>query len=196
MKETMEAKQTEVAIQGAAKETLSDRLRSLIGNRSARAAAQEWGLSFSTLNNYLNRGTEPSFGVAARIAEHEGVSIEWLAFGGELNSKTNSKTTSEEVVNSIPPSTDILDPARYAWLMVYESLDKEEVEALLRLIHKRGVDGILNAKAAEDIAAQDFLQLSEADQQRVLRLAKQLREGVTEDDQENELTHPTHKQAG
>lgn len=191
----MDAKQTEVAIQGSGKETLSERLRSLIGNRSARAAAQEWGLSFSTLNNYLNRGTEPSFSVAARIAEHEGVSIEWLAFGGELNSNMKGVIAKNEDTNSIS-SSDMQDPARYAWLMVYESLDKKEVEALLRLIHKKGVDSILNTKALDNMAAHDFLQLSETDQQRVLRLAQQIKEGASEDNLENELTHPTHKQAG
>jgi len=50
---------------------LADRLRTLIGSRSTRAAAKAWDLSYSTLNNYLNRGTEPSLSVARQIAERE-----------------------------------------------------------------------------------------------------------------------------
>ncbi|SQD03496.1 repressor protein [Escherichia coli] len=48
------------------KESIPERLRELIGKRSVRAAAKDWGLSFSTLNNYLTRGTEPSLSVLGR----------------------------------------------------------------------------------------------------------------------------------
>lgn len=61
--------------------SLAERLRYLIGRRSTRAAAKAWQLSYSTLNNYITRGTEPSLSVAAKIAELEGVTIEWLAWG-------------------------------------------------------------------------------------------------------------------
>jgi hypothetical protein len=67
-----------LSLPGDSKESISDRLRELIGNRSVRAAAKDWGLSFSTLNNYLTRGTEPSLSVALQIATVEGVTIEWI----------------------------------------------------------------------------------------------------------------------
>ena len=191
----MSEKETEVAIPFEGKETLSERLRVLIGKRSARAAAKDWGLSFSTLNNYLNRGTEPSFSVAVRIAELEGVSIEWLAFGGEMSSQRSQEATNKTGVNSISPLA-VDDVAKFAWLMVYESLDREDTEALLRLIHREGVKRILNTAITDGLEVQDFLNLSDADKERVLRLAKQIKEGASEDNQENELTHPTHKQAG
>ncbi|EOZ4638884.1 helix-turn-helix domain-containing protein [Enterobacter cloacae] len=192
----MTGKETKVAIPEDGKETLSERLRSLIGKRSARNAAKDWGLSFSTLNNYLNRGTEPSFSVAARIAELEGVSIEWLAFGGDLSSREERNVVENTQANSIEHLASVNDAAKFAWLMVYDSLEKEETEALLRLIHREGVKSILNTPRTGDPDTQDFLNLSDTERQRVLRLAKQIREGASEDTQENELTHPTHKQAG
>lgn len=191
----MPVKETKVAIHEDGKETLSERLRSLIGKRSARTAAKDWGLSFSTLNNYLNRGTEPSFSVAVRIAEIEGVSIEWLAFGGKMSSQKGGESLSCPTTNSNEFIVGASDGVKAAWMMVYDSLDKEDTEALLRLIHREGVKGILNAAQTGTLDAQDFMSLSEADRQRVLRLAKQIREGASEENLEIDPAHPTHKQA-
>ncbi|MGC6061313.1 helix-turn-helix domain-containing protein [Enterobacter kobei] len=191
----MPGKETKVVIPEDGKETLSERLRSLIGKRSARTAAKDWGLSFSTLNNYLNRGTEPSFSVAVRIAEIEGVSIEWLAFGGEVSSLKNEGSHNRLQVDSNEFISESSDGAKVAWMMVYDSLEKEDTEALLRLIHREGVKGILNAAQTGTLDAQDFMSLSESDRQRVLRLAQQLREGASEENLEIDPAHPTHKQA-
>ncbi|WP_318357210.1 helix-turn-helix transcriptional regulator [Enterobacter sp.] len=121
---------------------LADRLRTLIGSRSTRAAAKAWDLSYSTLNNYLNRGTEPSLSVARQIAEREGVSVEWLACG---DSKETPIALDEERaqwhVKSQP--APVSDPLEFAWSMVFSSLDMSEKEALLKLIHKEGIQGIL-----------------------------------------------------
>ncbi|CRL44632.1 hypothetical protein SGGMMB4_01831 [Sodalis glossinidius str. 'morsitans'] len=120
-------KESKFAFQEGEKATIATRLRELIGHRSVRAAAQDWGLSFSTLNNYLTRGTEPSLNVAIKISNLESVSVEWLATGANHNCD-----------KKISPST------KNAWLTVLESLDDKEVQALLRTIHKKGVDGIID----------------------------------------------------
>jgi transcriptional regulator with XRE-family HTH domain len=177
-----EQKESELSFQAQAKESIGERLRSLIGARSVRAAADDWGLKFSTLNNYLTRGTEPSLNVAIKIANVEGVSVEWIATGTDKRSVQDPEQ---------PKALD--DPLNYAWQIVYDSLDKNEVEALLRLIHKDGVNGILSAKAVDAALTKDFLLLSDDEQQRVLRLAKQVREGAPSDSEEDDLTHPTHK---
>ena len=44
-------KANEIAFDEGRKESFIKRLKSLVGNRSIRAAAKDWGLSFSTLNN-------------------------------------------------------------------------------------------------------------------------------------------------
>lgn len=74
-------KENKFAFDEVRKESFIQRLKEVIGGRSIRAAAKDWGLSFSTLNNYITRGTEPSFIAMQAIAHAEGISLDWLAFG-------------------------------------------------------------------------------------------------------------------
>lgn len=122
--------------------SLADRLRYLIGSRSTRSAAKAWQLSYSTLNNYITRGTEPSLSVAAKIAELEGVSIEWLAWGDRED--TSVVTHEEPAVYQLKRGNPAQnEPLQIAWMLVFNSLDRHEQEALLKLIHKEGIQGIL-----------------------------------------------------
>ncbi|WP_053014355.1 MULTISPECIES: transcriptional regulator [Xenorhabdus] len=124
------------------KETFKDRLKLLIGKRSVRAAAKDWELSVSTLNNYLNRGTEPTLSVINTISSIENISIDWLANGSR--EVTNSNVTS--VVESV--NTDIskheLVQLKQAWDMVFDSIEPSEASDLLKYIHRNGVVSILN----------------------------------------------------
>ncbi|MGL9772952.1 MAG: hypothetical protein ACR5LG_00725 [Sodalis sp. (in: enterobacteria)] len=83
------------------------RLKQLTGNRSVRAAATEWGLSFSTLHNYLTRGTEPSFTVVQGIVYKKHVSLDWLAFG---SSCTQNEVASTSEIQSINEESLMEDP--------------------------------------------------------------------------------------
>ncbi|HCL5208590.1 TPA: helix-turn-helix domain-containing protein, partial [Salmonella enterica] len=65
------------------KDNFRQRLQSLIGNRSVRAAAKDWGVPVSTLNNYIHKGTEPSFKIVCLISNKEQVSLNWLAYGDD-----------------------------------------------------------------------------------------------------------------
>lgn len=123
-------------------ESLADRLRLLIGNRSTRAAAKSWRLSYSTLNNYLNRGTEPSLSIAAKIAELEGVSVEWLAWG-DRPTQPIPLSLEQNVASYQTQSPVTSDPLQFTWSLIFSSLDQSEQESLLKLIHKEGVKGIL-----------------------------------------------------
>lgn len=60
------------------------RLQMLIGGKSVNAKASEWGVPNATLSAMLKRGTDPSVRNALKIAEAEGVSIEWLLAGTGL----------------------------------------------------------------------------------------------------------------
>ncbi|EDU2969803.1 bacteriophage CI repressor [Salmonella enterica subsp. enterica serovar Manhattan] len=131
----MTRKENALSFQAGEKENLPARLRLLIGSRSARSAAAEWGLSFSTLNNYLNRGTDPSFSVMKIIAIKEDVSLDWLAFGKNELDKVHDK-------HELPPYSSS-DGLEAAWLMVYKTLSKEELEALMGLLLREGTKGIL-----------------------------------------------------
>lgn len=133
-----ERKERELDIDGVGKESISDRLRKLIGERSVRAAAADWGLSFSTLNNYLTRGTEPSLNVAIKIANVERISVEWLATGQD-----GAVSASAGII-----APTLSDPAEYLWKAVYDSLNNDEREALIKLIHRKGIEGILSMSAS------------------------------------------------
>ena len=136
-----------VSLDATLEETLKDRLIALIGDRSVRAAAKDWSMSVSTLNNYLKRGTEPALNVINHIAKIEQVSLDWLANGSDPE-----KTDSENLATfqaQTPTS-----PLRDKWLMILESIDETDAEALIRAIHRKGVEGLLNKEsytAIEDI---------------------------------------------
>ncbi|EGT5658509.1 helix-turn-helix transcriptional regulator [Citrobacter braakii] len=139
-------KTDELDIDGVGKTSIADRLRELIGKRSVRQAAVDWGLSFSTLNNYLTRGTEPSLNVAIKIAKVERVRVEWLATG-------QGQTAADESGNAVDKSDG---PTEDIWSAVYASLTNEERSALIRLIHRKGIEGILSlgeSKPAINVSA-------------------------------------------
>lgn len=78
---------------------VGDRIKTVIGKRSIRQAARDWGLPFATVNNWL-RGAMPALDAIAEISKKEGVSLEWIAYGEE--SKTELAQPSGE------PSTKLI----------------------------------------------------------------------------------------
>lgn len=147
-------KENKFAFDGARKESFSRRLKSLIGERSVRAAAKEWGLSFSTLNNYITRGTEPSFVAMQAIAFAEGISLDWLAFGTD-DSNSNHLGEGQQQVKSTSGNNDSTDKEhlRTAWATAFEFMGEAEAEALLKIIINGGARSII--KLAEHDTALD-----------------------------------------
>lgn len=136
----IEQKKQELSLSDTEKETIPDRLRALIAGRSVRGAAKDWGLSFSTLNNYLTRGTEPSLNVALRIAEVEQVSVEWLA--GHSDSRQGIQ---DGVSTQALPSgnkTKLQEDAYQSIKIIFESLDSDELARLTRLLGRKGADAL------------------------------------------------------
>lgn len=130
---------------------LTNRLLSLIGDRSKREAARVWGINYSTLKNLLTRGSTPKADLLAQIARHEDVSIGWLISGDEMDPK--SSITGEY---EIPDDTEQrhfaheptilssgLTAQQQSWLMLLDALEPEEVQKLLRYFHRKGIDQIL-----------------------------------------------------
>lgn len=152
-------KESKFAFDGQGKESFRDRLEYLIGERSVRVAAKAWGLPVSTINNYLHKGTEPALRVVLTIAEAEQVSLEWLASG--LNKDlwtTNSPAGSEG------------DPLKFTWGMIFDSLDRGDAEALIRLIHKEGAKGILASSNKADNLDSTLLLLPKEEKERLIAL--------------------------
>ncbi|MBG6243479.1 MAG: XRE family transcriptional regulator, partial [Candidatus Symbiopectobacterium sp. Dall1.0] len=79
-----ETKETSLSLQETAKESIRERLEFLLRGRSKSNVARAWGLPFSTLSNYFEKGAMPSLLVAMQIAKAEGVSIDWLVYGSNV----------------------------------------------------------------------------------------------------------------
>ncbi|MCZ5321409.1 XRE family transcriptional regulator [Escherichia coli] len=93
------------------------------------------GNSPSTLNNYIHKGTEPSFKIACLISDKEQVSLNWLAYGKEPNAKEGSLSN-----QTAQPSPDITNE------LVNELLKRastEVKEQLISAICDMGIKGIL-----------------------------------------------------
>ncbi|EPA1831525.1 bacteriophage CI repressor [Escherichia coli] len=117
------------------KESFRERLVKLIGGRSVRTAASDWGIPPSTLNNYIHKGTEPSFKIACLISYKERVSLNWLAYGEELTATANSLSN-----QTAQPSPDITNELANELLKRASTEDKE---LLINAICDMGIKGIL-----------------------------------------------------
>lgn len=153
-KKEMAEKQETLAFTGDSKESLKERLYQLMGRRSVRQAAQDWGLPFSTLNNYLTKGTEPSLKNIQQIANKEQVSLMWIASGetGDL-AKVDGYQAKASVEKAEQPNTSGYQTLQVVW----DNLDKEERSKLVHLLGRKGAD-VLSLLLNED--ALSLLQLS------------------------------------
>nr|WP_241391011.1 hypothetical protein [Serratia proteamaculans]ULG15534.1 transcriptional regulator [Serratia proteamaculans] len=137
-------KQEGVSFQQDEKESFKERLRTLIGSRSVRAAARDWGLSFSTLNNYLTKDTDPALSTIQCIANKEQVSLDWLANGATKEDKP--------VPSMVIPDTN----TQAIWNSILNAMDEEDAASLIKLIHRKGVEGLLSA-AQEPLNAEEAI---------------------------------------
>ncbi|MFX2611938.1 hypothetical protein [Enterobacter mori] len=156
-------KTSELAFEVDRKESFKARLRTIIGQRSIRTAALDWGMSFSTLNNYLSRGTEPPFFVMSLIAHKENVSLEWLAHGiGEVYR--------DQIESNKTPGMRPVEPLEAAWGMIYKSLNSKEVAALISLLMKEGAKGVLALSAKNDDMDRLLTELPADEKERLIAL--------------------------
>ncbi|HBC3385067.1 TPA: helix-turn-helix domain-containing protein [Vibrio parahaemolyticus] len=72
--------------------SINERLKYLSNKRTTRETAKLWGVSVASLNAYINRGSLPSVDKALRIANAEGVSLQWLATGNDERPDYGNKT--------------------------------------------------------------------------------------------------------
>ncbi|KGT95353.1 hypothetical protein NG99_04765 [Erwinia typographi] len=154
-------KESEFSFGDTGKESIADRIRKLIGKRSVRAASQDWGLSFSTLNNYLSRGTEPSLNVATKIASMEGVSVDWLATGENLQAVPMNEAQREG------KSDELL---RTTWMAAFEFMGRTEAEALLKIIINGGARGLIKLADNEASLEEAFMLLPPELKERAIAL--------------------------
>ncbi|EEX0731990.1 putative regulatory protein [Shigella sonnei] len=113
------------------KESIQDRIKQLIGTRSMRQAAMDWGLSYSTLNNYFEKGTTPGLKVVKDICRVENVSLEWLILGTD--------TTQPQKITQT--TTEASEGRDYQTISaIWSSLEPTELEKLSKKLGRKGAD--------------------------------------------------------
>lgn len=118
-----------VAFESTAKETIQDRIKQLFNGRNMRQVAREWGLPYSTLNNYFEKGATPGLNVVANICQKENVTLDWLVFGIESAPINEDEKKDEKI--------------KYAWDTIYDSLTDKELIEFLKIIHMKGIRSII-----------------------------------------------------
>lgn len=164
------------ALLAQGKEPVIERIAQLIRRYPSRsAAARAWGVNVNTLNSYFKNQSIPPVpreNILQRIADNEGVTLEWLQEG-------NGKTPISPIING---DSDNLNE-------MLSFLTPEERHKLAEMLARKGVETILQLLF-------EVAKLSSPELERVIRLAKQVREGVIDGGSENDVTNPAHKQVG
>ncbi|HHI3512753.1 TPA: hypothetical protein ACP48G_003251 [Klebsiella pneumoniae] len=145
------------------KEPIIERVFSLVERYPSRnEAAKAWGVNINTLQNYYKRrdlAPVPRMKLLEVIANHEGVSLEWLVDGiGEppVNTKKEHKKEHEH--------SGLNDPdARLATL--FSILSDEEKQSLFEIVVRKGVDTVLRLSDDRNIK---LLQCNDVDKERLL----------------------------
>lgn len=158
-------KENKFAFDEARKENFIQRLKEVIGGRSIRAAAKDWGLSFSTLNNYITRGTEPSFIAMQAIAHAEGISLDWLAFGiSNPNMNQRIQSASAQSIESVGVANN-----EFANELLRRA-HSEDKEKLINAICDIGIKGILSKlQQPDDQRSQPEREYTREEQEAMLR---------------------------
>ncbi|EFW0539174.1 hypothetical protein OWI81_004001 [Shigella boydii] len=128
-----------------AKEPIVERMAYLIRRYPSRsAAARAWGININTLQSYFKKGNtpEPRESILVRIAESEGVSLEWLKTGNGNPPKI------QESQSSLSQGDQLTEMLSF--------LTSEERESLTNMLARKGVETLLRLLDKE---TQELLQL-------------------------------------
>ncbi|HGY7888878.1 TPA: hypothetical protein ACNTD9_002040, partial [Escherichia coli] len=107
--------------------------------RSRNEAAKAWGININTLQNYYKRkdlSPVPRKTLLEKIAQCEGVSLEWLQTGEGKEPEMNIKRTRDGLV---PPHSDLDDKI----LSLIRFLSDSEKEALFQVLARKGIETLL-----------------------------------------------------
>ncbi len=122
------------------KEPVINRIFKLVDRyRSRNEAAKAWGININTLQNYYKRkdlSPVPRKTLLEKIAQCEGVSLEWLQTGEGKEPEKNAKRTQDGLV---PPHSDLDDKI----LSLIRFLSDSEKEALFQVLARKGIETLL-----------------------------------------------------
>ena len=160
------------------KEPVIERIAQLARKYTSRsAAARAWGINISTLNSYFKSTVSlpmPRENLLQRIADSEGVSLEWLKFGEDKSPKTPSEFGNEINPDDLMKMLSFLTP-----------IERQDLAVILA---RKGVDTMVHVLMA-------LSDLTPSELERVIRLSQQIREGASDDSEEHDLTNPTNQSA-
>ncbi|HBE9082337.1 helix-turn-helix domain-containing protein [Serratia fonticola] len=180
-----------------AKEPVINRVFQLVDRYPSRSqAARAWGMNVSTLQNYYKRkdiAPTPRKAHLLKIAEQEGVSLEWLLTGqGKPLLQENKKSEMNDFAdNQItkPASKTNASKVDEKILEMLSFLSLDEKEKIVEVLVRKGVEIVLYLIDDNNIK---LLQLPDEEKERLMAL-HEAKKGAFEDNQDNELSRPTHK---
>ncbi|CAM4196592.1 helix-turn-helix domain-containing protein [Pluralibacter gergoviae] len=143
-----------------------ERLRSAMKGMSNSELSRRSGMSETSIRKYLKGDMYPGIDSAVVVAAACNVSPVWLICG--LEQKGEFEADSPALTNHDP----LLE-------VILTRLPPEQSKALVDAIILHGVTGILLALQGNSNLA-DFMQLTESERDRVLRLYQQIKEGDAE----------------
>lgn len=156
-------KERKCSLSNNEKEPVIERLFSLVERYPSRnEAAKAWGININTLQNYYKRrdaAPTPRKQLLEVIANHEGVSLEWLVEGtGEPPVNTRKEHKKEHARSGLN------DPdARLATL--FSILSDEEKQSLFEIVVRKGVETVLRLRDDRNIK---LLQCNDVEKERFL----------------------------
>lgn len=161
------------------KKPIIERVFQLIERYPSRsAAARAWGINVNTLKNYYRRQDiqpTPRQSQLSKIAEVEGVSLEWLMTGHGEGPKSQERAIKNQVGDQL--------------INVLSFLTEKERQQLTEMLIRKGVETVLYLLDDNNIK---LLQLPDEEKERLMAL-HEAKKGAFEDNQDNELSRPTHK---
>ncbi|WP_272693085.1 hypothetical protein [Providencia sp. PROV077] len=177
------------------KEPVIERVFQLVDRYPSRsAAARAWDINVNTLKNYYTRRDiepVPRKTQLVKIAETEGVSLDWLLHGIGEKPNTNSEIKTSDVNHEVKGKSMSrpIETKNDKLTELLSLLTDEEKNQLYESVARKGMDSILQLIF-------EFASLSPSEFDRAIRLAKQVKEGASEGGSEDIITHPTQNQVG
>jgi len=167
------------------KEPVINRVFKLVDRYPSRSeAARAWGMKVSTLQNYYKRKDitpTPRKAQLIKIAEQEGVSIEWLLTGtGDVSMKKNKKSEINELKTSKHLTTH-KGKADEKILELLSFLSEDEKEKILEVLVRKGIDTVLYLLDEDNIK---LLKMDRVMKEKVLGLQPQTLEEAARIDEE------------